>query len=98
MTTAVEKAYLGLVASLPCAVCGAFPVQVHHIREGQGMAQRAPHWLAVPLCHDHHQGGLGIHTLGTRNFERMNKASELDLLARTVKAVFEAMGTRRAQQ
>jgi hypothetical protein len=25
------------------------PVEIHHVREGQGMAQRAQHWLAVPL-------------------------------------------------
>lgn len=34
------KDYMGLVASLPCACCGAEPVEVHHIRAGQGMGQR----------------------------------------------------------
>lgn len=88
-----EKSYLELIASLPCAVCGATPVQVHHIREGQGMSQRASHWLTIPLCHTHHQGALGIHTLGTRHFAAMNKAGELELLARTIGIIHQARNT-----
>ena len=50
MTTKAEKRYLDRVASLPCQCCGAEGVHVHHVREGQGMAQRAQNWLAVALC------------------------------------------------
>jgi hypothetical protein len=82
--TAAEKRYMGRVAELPCAVCGApGPSAVHHIREGQGGAQRAPHWLTVPLCPHCHQGPQGIH--GDRSAWRLRKLSELDALADTIR-------------
>lgn len=72
------------VASLPCAVCGApGPSNVHHIREGQGMSQRADHFLTIPLCYEHHQGKTGIH--GDRSAWRLRKMSELDALADTIR-------------
>lgn len=43
MTTKAERDHLDQVAGLPCACCGAHGVQVHHLREGQGMSQRAEH-------------------------------------------------------
>lgn len=55
---------------------------VHHIREGQGMAQRASDYLTVPLCYEHHQGINSVH--GTRAYLRISKLSELDLLAETI--------------
>lgn len=74
--------HMGRVASLPCAVCGhCAPSVVHHIREGQGMAQRASDWLTVPLCPEHHTGKTGIH--GDRSAWRLRKLSELDALADT---------------
>ena len=83
--------YKDKIASLPCVVCrhlgetgGA--VSLHHVREGQGMGQRASDYLVVPLCFEHHQGPGGIHGLGTRGFEARYKLSELDLLAMTIKA------------
>ena len=39
--TSSERAYMEKVAGLCCACCGAQGVHVHHIREGQGMSQRA---------------------------------------------------------
>jgi hypothetical protein len=81
--TNAEKAHLERVASLPCACCGAHGVHVHHIREGQGMSQRASHWLTVPLCHDCHTGPKGIH--GDKTMMRIMKMDELDLLAETIK-------------
>ena len=46
MSTKAEKRHMGRVASLGCYLCrqlgyGETPAQVHHVREGQGMAQRA---------------------------------------------------------
>lgn len=43
-----DKRWLEDVASLGCIVCrnlsyGATPAEVHHIRKGQGTAQRADH-------------------------------------------------------
>jgi hypothetical protein len=39
---------------------------IHHIT-GAGMALKSDDF--IPLCHHHHQGGEGIHTLGTRTWE-----------------------------
>lgn len=87
--TAAEGRYMGRVAALGCILCdhlglGATPAQVHHIREGQGMSQRASNYLTVPLCPEHHQGKSGLHGLGTNAFERTYGLSELDLLAMTI--------------
>lgn len=93
--TGAESAYHGIIARLPCVLCRRLGftqgsrTTVHHIREGQGAAQRASHWLVVALCDDHHQGNLGIHGLGARGFERMYRLNELDLLADTVELVFK---------
>lgn len=77
-----EKRWMDKVAQLPCALCGAHGVQVHHIREGQGMAQRASNFLVVPLCPDCHTGPLGVH--GDKTLLRIKKMTELDLLADTI--------------
>jgi len=79
--TAKEKAYMGRVAALGCIVCDS-PAQVHHIREGQGMAQRASNYLTIPLCPEHHSGGFSIHK-SPRQFTDIY-GSELDLLAETI--------------
>lgn len=56
---------------------------VHHIREGQGMSQRANDYLTIPLCEDCHQNNRGsIH--GDRSLLRIAKTTELDLLAETI--------------
>lgn len=77
-----DKRHMGRVAELPCACCGVHGVQVHHIREGQGMAQRASNWLTVPLCPECHTGPRGVH--GDRSIMRTLKLSELDMLANTI--------------
>ena len=77
-----EKRYLNRVAELPCVLCGAHGVHIHHAREGQGMAQRAQHWLAIPLCPDCHTGATGIH--GNRQRLKARKLDEMDLLALTI--------------
>jgi len=76
---------MGRVADLPCVLCGQQGVQVHHIREGQGMAQRASNWLVVPLCPSCHTGPLGVH--GDKTMMRINKMTELDMLAKTIEAL-----------
>ena len=75
------------VAALGCALCrhiglGETPAEVHHVREGQGMAQRAQNWLAIPLCPTHHRGTHGIH--GDRAAFKNARVDELDLLADTI--------------
>ena len=78
------------VAGLPCCVCEhmgrphVYGVQVHHIREGQGAAQRADDMLTIPVCYEHHLGASGIHGLGRKGFYARYKVDELQLLARTL--------------
>ena len=80
--TKAEQRYLSKVAALPCALCGAEGVHIHHAREGQGMAQRAQNWLAIPLCPSCHTGPHGFH--GDRQLLKARKVDEMDLLALTI--------------
>lgn len=94
MSTAAEKRYMGAVAGLSCILCrhlgyGMTPAEVHHVREGQGGAQRAGNFLTVPLCPEHHRGRSGLHGLGTRGFYTRYRLTELDLLAMTIEALWE---------
>ena len=87
MSTKAEKRNMGRVAGLGCVVCrnldfGETPALVHHIREGQGGAQRASNWLTIPLCPEHHQGRDSIHN--DRQMFQARYGSELDLLAQTI--------------
>lgn len=84
--TRSESAYLARVARLGCCMCNllgydATDVQpeIHHVREGQGMAQRASNFLVIPACPDHHRGRGGIH--GDRSILRQLKCDEMDLLS-----------------
>ena len=91
MTSLRDSKHMGRVAALGCVVCrnsmfGATPAQVHHIREGQGGAQRADNWLVIPLCPEHHDGKDSIHK--DRQAFQMRYGSELDLLAQTLSEVY----------
>jgi len=77
-----ESNHLSNVAELPCALCAESPCEVHHIREGQGMSQRASHYLTVPLCPGCHRGPQGVH--GDKTMLRIHKTSEIQLLADTI--------------
>ncbi len=80
-------AWKALVAELGCLICGS-PANLHHVREGQGMSQRASDWLVVPLCREHHQGNTGIHS---GRFYHLFKKDELDLLAETIAGVVKVV-------
>lgn len=61
--TKAEKTHLSKVAAFGCLCCaidgrGWQPANIHHIREGYGIGQRAPHTETLPLCEGHHQGLL----------------------------------------
>jgi len=65
-----NKVRLERVAALGCILCGR-PAEIHHLRGGQGMAQRADDKEVIPLCSEHHRdGGRGtaIHA-GRESFE-----------------------------
>ena len=91
--SAKGKRHMERVASLPCVLCDylglgkRYGVQVHHIREGQGAAQRADDMLTVAVCPDCHLGPNGIHGLGRKGFYTRYKLDELDLLAMTLEAL-----------
>lgn len=66
------------VGALSCITCGAFSVEVHHIR-----AERIKNdFLTIPLCQECHLGAFSIHK-DKRNFENVY-GSELHLLAKTI--------------
>ena len=82
MTTKAEREHMGRIAQMPCAVCGAFGVHVHHIRTGVGMGRRASNLDTIPLCPEHHQGMTGIHGCGRKAWERYHGITELELLSK----------------
>lgn len=82
MATKTEKKYMDIVASLPCALTGERPVELHHVREGQGGGQRAGNYCVIPLSPDAHRGPLGIH--GDKTLMRIQKVDEMDLLNWTI--------------
>jgi hypothetical protein len=90
--TAAERRYMSRVAAIGCVLCRSLAqaqtgrTTLHHIREGQGMQQRAANWLVVPLCEDCHQGDAnGLH--GRRAMWRVAKWDETDALAATIEAL-----------
>lgn len=92
--TAAERRHHERVAAMGCILCdllgqGYSPANVHHLREGHGMSQRANHFLVVPLCRECHQGPMGVH--GDRTLLRLAKVEELDLLALTIQRLQEAV-------
>lgn len=56
------KAHMAQVARLPCVICAAWPVTVHHCISGRFGQSKASDFDTIPLCHNHHQGREGIHT------------------------------------
>jgi len=92
MAKSKAKAHMGRVADVGCIVCWEqlaqyVPAMVHHIRDGAGLSQRSSDWLTLPLCHNHHQGYDGIHSIGTRAWEG-RYGTELSLLAETLNRVY----------
>lgn len=88
-----EKTWKERLAKLGCIMCREFCMEqrgrtcLHHVRDGQGKGQRASDYMAIPLCHEHHQGTSGWHGLGKGMFYTRYKADELDLLAWTLRAM-----------
>lgn len=77
------------IGAMGCVLCrhlglGETPANLHHVREGQGMSQRASDFLIVPLCKEHHQGKTGFHSAG---FYTRHRLDEMDLLAMTLEGL-----------
>lgn len=84
------KQWMSAVADLGCSMCRRMgypdtPAQLHHPREGVGMAQRQSDWLVIPLCEPHHTGSKGWH--GTRDDFKRHSVNEMDLLADTIELI-----------
>lgn len=89
MATAAERKHMGRVAELGCYLCrelgyGPTPAQVHHVREGLGMGQRASDWLTVPLCDRHHANSSPDGWHGQRRAWKQAGKDEMDALADTI--------------
>jgi hypothetical protein len=88
--SASSKRYMGRVAKIGCVLSaylgqGFVPAELHHLREGQGMSERASDFLVIPLCPEYHRGPNGLH--GNKSIMRIAKLEELDLLALTIEAL-----------
>lgn len=69
-----EKHHLAKVAALGCIACRKLgyedtPAEIHHIRDGVGMAQRSSHFKTIPLCSIHHRTGNDSIHAGKNLFE-----------------------------
>lgn len=90
MTTKAEQEHLDALANMGCALCGDYPVQVHHLLEGRIKGRKSGHFTAIPLCSDCHQGRNGIH--GDQALLKIRKTTELQLLAETIGRLFYGRG------
>ena len=81
-----ERRHMGRVAELPCVVCGAHGVHVHHILEGRTPGRKPSGWLTCPVCPSCHTGTNGIH--GDRAMWKVHKLNELQALAMTLERLY----------
>ena len=56
--TAAGKAHMALVKQLPCVICGASAVEVHHCRSNGTLRDDMK---TIPLCFSDHRGPSGYH-------------------------------------
>jgi len=83
--TKAEKAHKAALAESPCVICVMLHgpheggnVTLHHLRTG-GWG-KGDYRTLIPLCFNHHQGKDGIHTLGTKAWERKFGVTQRELL------------------
>lgn len=70
--TAKNKRYFAKISEPGCCICRQ-PPQIHHEIGNQtikGVGNKASHDRVMPLCHYHHVGDEGIHTLGVETWEK----------------------------
>lgn len=85
-----EKKHKEAVASMGCALCHFLhgdhepaPVELHHLRGG-GWG-KGDYKTLIPLDYNHHRGPEGIHTLGTKAWERKFGVTQAYLLDWTLR-------------
>lgn len=88
--TKIDRIWLSRVAALGCIVCknlglGEMPAEIHHVRTGQGIGQRADHRKTIPLCQQHHRvGGHGVAIHAGKKTWEQKYGSETALLIQVV--------------
>lgn len=88
--TKAEFGHRDKVARLGCIVClnegnPDTPAELHHIRSGQGMAQRSREFEVIPLCPFHHRtGGHGHAVHAGRSTWETNHGTERALLQQVI--------------
>lgn len=94
-----ERAHVDKVAELGCVACfvqsGEWftPGEIHHIREGQGAAQRAGWYEVICLCPGHHRNDdkraekIAIHGSTGRKSFTAAYGQERELLALTLNSI-----------
>jgi len=87
-----EKRHKEKLVSLGCALCWHIhgphepgPVELHHLRGG-GWG-RGGYKTLIPLDYNHHRGPDGIHTMGTRAWERNFGITQKELLDWALKRI-----------
>lgn len=74
-----ERLHMSLVAAMPCLVCGAWPVEVHHVHSDGYQRLARTNKRVVPLCSvAHRTGKFAVHVIGHAAF---NERNGFDLLA-----------------
>jgi hypothetical protein len=87
-----EKIHKEKLSGMGCIVCFHIhgphdpgPVELHHLRSG-GWG-KGDYRTLIPLCYNHHQGAEGIHTMGTKAWERHFDVSQQDLLTEVMERI-----------
>ena len=69
-----DKLKMQKMVEFGCVVCRWYegvedlpPCNIHHIRDKTGLGMKDEEM--IPLCHYHHQGRMGIHTIGKKIWE-----------------------------
>ena len=69
-----DKLKIQKMVEFGCVVCRWYegvddlpPPCIHHIRDNTGIGMKDEEM--IPLCHYHHQGRMGIHTIGKKMWE-----------------------------
>lgn len=79
----VYKRFHGWVAQLDCAGCGAWPVEVHHVRHDglKGISKNDE--IVCPLCPDCHRNApYAVHRT---SHEAYNTLMDIDMYARAIR-------------
>ena len=86
--TKADRIRYGKLVEMGCILCRHLgtpgtPPEIHHLRDGHGMSQRAPNNLTIGLCAWHHRSKEGFHGMGKRGFEATYNVTERELLDMT---------------